>query len=480
MKKQSIRFLALLLAMLMVLSGCAAAPADGTTQQTDAIAEQEVNQTEAIPEETTAPQDADNELWVVCGKDTRSGWPTIKEFELMTKEFTKEHPDVSLRLEMIPKDEETFQRLRIQIMAGKGPDVILMPRNAELISDPYQSMQNGLFMDISEYYDADTSFRKEDLNETIMETGVFNGKRYILPFYYDMPIAYIDVAQFEDQGGSMDWFDDGVMNLYSEKLETGICLTNPSQNMHGFNFLPEIFDYENQEVLITQEDIAQFLRTIQEIRATELADPSELPYPTFLRIPAMDAICLYQKTWRDYASMYIGMMPEAVINVGFSKMSGIEISGIPIAAADGDLVADVSFYGAVLHGCDQLELAYELLRSVLLGDVMCSPLSFLSPGWSVYQAGSVDRLATGGIAIDTFNEIKRFYKSHETPEVTEADIPFLNSKIDRVHFYTSLESDLSDIMAALNDPNTGVPTDVDIDAVASEFVDELKWHLYEG
>ena len=480
MKKQSIRFLALFLAVLMVLSGCTAAPADGTTQPTDVTAEKEVNQTDAIPEETTSTQDESNELWIVWGKDKRSGWPAISTLELMTEEFAEEHPDVSLRLEMIPTDEEALQRLRIQIMAGKGPDVILMPRNSTLISDPYQSMQNGLFMDISEYYDADTSFRKEDLNETIMEAGVYDGKRYIIPFYYDIPIAYIDVAQFEDQGGRMDWFDDGVMNLYSEKLETGICLTNPSQNMHGFNFLPEIFDYENQEVLITQEDIAQFLRTIQEIRATELADPSELPYPTFLRIPAMDSIMSVRKTWRDYVSMYIGMMPESVTNAGFAKLSGIEIASIPVAAADGDLVADVSFYGAVLHGCDQPELAYELLRSVLLGDVMCSPLSFLSPGWSVYQAGSVDRLATGGIAIDTFNEIKRFYKRHEIPEVTESDIPFLNAKIDRVHFYTSLESNLSDIMAALNDPNTGAPTDVDIDAVAADFIEELEWHLYEG
>ena len=174
------------------------------------------------------------------------------------------------------------------------------------------------------------------------------------------------------------------------------------------------------------------------------------------------------------------MMPESVINAGFSKMSGIEITSIPVAAADGDLVADVLFYGAVLNGCDQPELAYELLRSVLLGDVMCTPECFLSQGWSVYQAGSIERLATGGVAVDIFNEVRRFYLSGAIPEVTELDIPFLNAKIDRVHFYTSLESDLSDIMAALNDPNTGVPTDIDIDAVAADFINELEWHLYEG
>ena len=480
MKKQIIRFLALFLAVLIVLSGCTAAPADGTTQKADPVIGQESNQTEVIPEETTSTQDESNELWIVWGKDKRSGWPAISTLELMTEEFAKEHPNVSLRLEMIPKDEEALQRLRIQILAGKGPDVILMPRNAELISDPYQSMQNGLFVDISEYYDADPTLEKEELNETIMEAGVYDGKRYILPFYYDMPIAYIDVAQFEDQGGSMDWFDDGVMNLHSEKLDAGICLTNPSQNMHGFNFLPEIFDYENQEVLITQEDIAQFLRTIQEIRATELADPSELPHSGFLRRPSMDSITIYRKTWRDYVSMYIGMMPESVTNAGFAKLSGIEIASIPVAAADGDLVADVSFYGAVLHGCDQPELAYELLRSALSSDTLFVALSFLSEGWSVRHAGSVDRLSNKGETIDTFNEIKRFYKSDALPEVTEADIPFLNAKIDRVHFYTSLESNLSDIINTLNDPDTGAPTDVDIDAVASEFVDELKWHLYEG
>ena len=120
------------------------------------------------------------------------------------------------------------------------------------------------------------------------------------------------------------------------------------------------------------------------------------------------------------------------------------------------------------------------MRSVLLGDIMRTPLSFLSPGWSAYQAGSVERLSTNGNAVATFNEIMKFYNLDTSPEVTESDIPFLNAKIDRVHFYTSLESDLSDIINTLNDPNTGAPTDVDIDAVASEFVDELKWHLYEG
>lgn len=477
MKKQTVRILSLFLALLMVLSGCAAGPADSMAQQTDATA---INQTDANPEETTAPQDISNELWIMWGRNKSSGWPAIGTIESITEEFAKEHPDVSLRLEMIPTDEESLQRLRVQLMAGKGPDVVLMTRGLELFPDPYQSMRNGLFMDISEYYDADTSFRKEDLNETIMEAGVLNGKRYILPFYYDMPIAYIDVAQFEDQGGSMDWFDDGVMNLYSDCLNTGIHLSTSSQKLHGFNFLPEIFDYENQEVLITQEDIAQFLRTIQEIRATEMVDPSELPTPYFLRNYSMHSICSDKKTWRDYVNTYIGMMPESVINAGFSKMSGIEITSIPVAAADGDLVADVLFYGAVLNGCDQPELAYELLRSVLLGDVMRTPECFLSQGWSVYQAGSVERLSTGGIAVDIFNNIRRFYLSGAIPEVTEKDILFLNAKIDRVHFYTSLESKLGNIMAALNDPNTGVPADIDIDAVAADFIKELEWHLYEG
>ena len=161
MKKQSIRFLALLLAMLMVLSGCTAAPADGTTQKADPVIGQESNQTEVIPEETTISEEEKEELWVVYGTDVWTGFPQTKYWAFIVEQYSLTHPDVEVRLEAVPKDEMELQRLRTQIMAGKGPELYLMCRNDTLFADPYQSMRNGLFADLSEYYDTDTSLNKE-------------------------------------------------------------------------------------------------------------------------------------------------------------------------------------------------------------------------------------------------------------------------------------------------------------------------------
>ena len=84
---------------------------------------------------------------------------------------------------------------------------------------------------------------------------------------------------------------------------------------------------------------------------------------------------------------------------------------------------------------------------------------------------------------DTARVINRFavlYNEAHLPEITDEDIPFLNAEIDRVQFYTSLESEFSDMIDTLNNDATDEATDADIDALAEEIWDKLYWHLYEG
>ena len=160
MKKQTVRFLALLLAVLMVLSGCTAAPADGTTQPADATAEKEVNQTDAIPEETTASQDEKEELWVVYDHPMKFIHKDIINKLLQT--FSETYPDVAVRVESVPEEEAALQQLRAQIMAGKGPDVYIVAKGTTLFTDPYLDMANGLFEDVGQYYDTDEELKKKN------------------------------------------------------------------------------------------------------------------------------------------------------------------------------------------------------------------------------------------------------------------------------------------------------------------------------
>ena len=141
--------------------------------------------------------------------------------------FCRIHGDVEVVIERIPKEngrEEVLQRLRTELMIGKGPDILLLPTlptdNRDLIGyveplvqDVQQAMHNGLFLDISAYYDADTELDKDALNQDIMDAGLLDGARYVLPLCYDLPVAYVNKKAFAEGGVSDDIFTYGAADF---------------------------------------------------------------------------------------------------------------------------------------------------------------------------------------------------------------------------------------------------------------------------
>ena len=183
--------------------------------------------------------------------------------------------------------------------------------------------------------------------------------------------------------------------------------------------------------------------------------------------------------------MYIGTMIDALEIAGFAKASGIEVAAIPVTASNGDLVADVTTWGAVGYGCDHIELAYEFLRLFLTeqGQWECCDgkplLNTFSLGWPVKTAGSATQLSQYTNTYAKYRILSEIYET-EVPIVTDEDIPILDATIDRVHFFTAYEQELSTIINSLNNQGTGEALPVDINAVAADFIEELEWHLYEG
>ena len=91
--------------------------------------------------------------------------------------------DESYQIEIVEFDSEDTMLTKIstEIMAGKGPDIISL--NQKL---PFEKLiDNGSFADIdelAELYKSDIDF--DDYNSTIMDCGIYNGKRYIIPIAY--------------------------------------------------------------------------------------------------------------------------------------------------------------------------------------------------------------------------------------------------------------------------------------------------------
>lgn len=515
------RIASLLMVWLLIMSvsaGCQTAPVkvEQSMPQDDTVATPELDITQDTMQET----EASDTLWIVM--EEHEAMETL--VNLMVSKFGETHPAVEIEVEVLPNGnkqgkeyedarEIALQRLRTAIMARKGPDIYLMPSVTTtyemLFQDVNQAMRNGLFEDIGAYYDADTELGKESLLTSVMDAGVLDGARYVLPLRYDMPVAYVDTEQFAAAGGSMDMFDGGIMNLLEQVLATeskelakGAFIATSAELGFAMNFLGQCVDYDEQEVLIEEQTVADFLTAVQRIRSTNLIPAENWEERVFFNSPSTFGWMFSNGDfWTAKSCMYIGTMQDVFDNAIYAKVMEKEIAMLPMSDVEGKITADVTYYGAVGDACENTALAYEFLRLFLTEDAQIQWNQDTANegyylGWPVRIYDDISaiwqmkrsRLRTVSPFDDSdwteeqkedFREIKTAMVDRAF-NVTNEDMPVLNTAVDRIQFSIDLESQLRNVVYGLNDGTTCEPISVDIDEAAAEFVDELMWHLAEG
>lgn len=433
-----------------------------------------------------------------------------RQIRKMISEYEEAHSDVTLELQILPTDEAErevkLEQVQTQIMAGKGPDIYLMPTRCfyreALFNDVGQAMRNGVFMDISKLYDVDTELDKDGLLSQVMDAGVLDDARYTLPLRYDFPVVCVDVEQFETAGLNTGIFDGGITELLDAVLATerqDIAASADldmivSENL--LNFFPELMDYEEQEVLVAQDEVAGFLRRYQLLVALIGERESYRRYPDI-----SSYISDGESFWANQGfCMNIGSLDDAVQNAAIARIEGIDLAMLPVTSTDGSLVADVTFFGAVGRKCKNPEIAYNFLRQFLTEQTqwednrpqrkdtsIVGDERLIETGWPVRSAGATVKLYSSlwsqvsGVRFASEEAVTKLPQFREL-ELIDEDIPVLQAKISSVRYPISTEYELStSLLDTLNDSNNGyAPTNVDIDAVAAQFIEKLGWHLMEG
>lgn len=468
-------------------------------------------------------------LWIVTEESAVDGMN--EQIGQVIDAFEADRPGITVKLDILPKDagerELALKQLRTKIMAGKGPDVFLLPscdartfsgrswtasesRTLEnavepLFLDPAQSMRNGVFLDISGYYDRDAALGKESLQQTVMDAGVLDGRRYILPLRYDFPALYVDVETVQALGIDPKALDGSVIQLMDTALASGDPLfasgAEPGFCRTGgiFSLLPPVLDYDTGSVLLEESALAEFLAKYQALEVlaagehTTRQDPSMTLYIS-VRNDAQVNI------FGSNVPVTVGMMSSAPCAAAIGRAEMREFQMLPLRASDGSLAASVTYYGAVGAGCDHPEEAYDFLRCFLLEENQWEqnrPLKRdtvntnvevqyypVADGWPVRAKGSIEpmwntlRRGVSGYGNDSEGQSRS--RRILSVRLTDADIPLLEAKIDRVSFGHTLEQSLAETLRGLNDPKTGEAQEADLDALAVELIRELTWQIMEG
>ena len=422
-----------------------------------------------------------------------------------TLRFEEEYEGYTVIWEELPADEngraEMLQRIRTELMAGRGPDVLLLrnghadlermnPRKP-LLDDMELAMRNGLFYDVSAFYDADTELKTEELQPVIMEAGVLDGERYVLPFRFDIPVMYVEKNRFAQTGLSTDIFQMNILELidYFVSMEDHATAINfYLQYIHPqftMNVFPRLLDYNRGIVAVTQEEMETFLRAYQayRVRFMQSTPHGNISYPVEVREYIQDG-----EYWTEETGNFllIQSLQNALEIMAIGKEKGAELEAYPLRSMDGSVVADITFYGAVSAGSKHPELAYDFLRNFLTEDFQWDRnasrkgiWSLATYGWPVRTKGSFGEVATSAQKVVPDSGSTHRY-TIDFSVLTNADLPIEELPIDSARFSIALEHKFWLALWTLDDINIKGPTDVDISQLAEEWIEKLRVHIEEG
>ncbi len=137
---------------------------------------------------------------------------------------------------------ELSSKLTAEMMANKGPDLIYYDSESGGISNIEKMMSLDVFADYNELLSNDSSddiINLDNYNKTVLDSGVYNGKRYFMPISY-MPDIIITTQEICDKY-SVDLSKSITYQNVEESLFEFIQKSNNSDTMSTFYDISDEF-----------------------------------------------------------------------------------------------------------------------------------------------------------------------------------------------------------------------------------------------
>lgn len=212
----------------------------------------------------------------------------------------QKNPQLKVKIEYIPVDEEKrenqIQKLRTQIMAGKGADVYLLDSASDdcsstttpLLENPYKTMQSGAFADLSRYMKKDDYWKKGTYKKELLEVGQDDGRQYIIPLSCDYEILISEQNDIEYLKSKTleQWLEEAktTENMFLKKIMLG-------RDLVGGKWMKMPIDYEKQQISFDTEQWQQFFFNQMLFKREEFSQVGYGSVGTFMNItPATKAI----------------------------------------------------------------------------------------------------------------------------------------------------------------------------------------------
>ena len=257
----------------------------------------------------------------------------------------------NVELEIIPPEGEeregALQRLRTEIMSGRGPDVFLVNSTASFWKDPLfpypaQSMANRLFLALDELMEDSRFTSWEEQIPAVMDIGKQDGQQYLLPAAYTFPVTLCkaEIAPKIGEGLTRSEIlrSDDLL-LRASALDTHGQFGGP----YGYyisDLLAPLADHSDGRLTFTEEELLNEILRSVELKQKDLKGEFDNT-PGFLR-----------------TNFGVHFSPDPVSGI---TAQGGPLAFLPLIGENGGISAAVTAYAGINANTEDPEGAFFLL-----------------------------------------------------------------------------------------------------------------------
>lgn len=267
------------------------------------------------------------------------------DFSSLIKQYNKiclEKYDESYQIEIIEfeNNDDMCTKISTEIMAGEGPDIISLNQNL-----PFEKLiENEAFLDINSLINNDETKDKIELDEYnsfIMNIGVYDGKRYIVPLSYGMDVLVSTqerLKQFNVSGNNGETltysnvsvrfspFFNSTTNysFVSNDSDTGLWFDHPMQLFS--RFINSYIDFDNKSTFFTDDEFKDNLDIMREMVISTREDNSNALFDDLYinrSLPLITGKYAYYKSIGETPVVFRGLVKSddiysAFLEIGFA------------------------------------------------------------------------------------------------------------------------------------------------------------------
>ena len=257
--EKKIKFFVLCLILVATIASCS--KAENITEVSSI--------TEALTDKTTKAKG--NQISIYIPQNSHLITSVINDFNSKNKN----HSIVASEFDSWTKEEETRTKITTALMAGEGPDIIF-EYNA-LFPSLKKMFESGAFCDLNNLIEKDTEFKLSDYNQTVLDSGIVNGKRYVLPISYRIPSLWTTKNILDKNGIHIDASKWTWKDFFTEAKKFTNKHNKENKYFIGNYFEPqyimgdicsELVDYENKKTKFTSSEFIDFLKNYKAISAS--------------------------------------------------------------------------------------------------------------------------------------------------------------------------------------------------------------------